>query len=71
MALKYPISVEELIHIGVGRKAKKYGKNSLNWSLRSREWDSASEDLIKSAGIKSASKLYIIQNVDRSYLLMI
>jgi ATP-dependent DNA helicase RecQ len=70
MALKYPISTEELIHIhGVGEgKAKKYGKEFVeliahyvveNEILRP-------EDLIvKSTGIKSASKLYIIQNVDR------
>jgi ATP-dependent DNA helicase RecQ len=70
MALKYPISTEELIHIhGVGEgKAKKYGKEFVeliahyvveNDILRP-------EDLIvKSTGIKSASKLYIIQNVDR------
>ncbi|EIA10388.1 RecQ family ATP-dependent DNA helicase [Flavobacterium frigoris] len=70
MALKYPISVEELIHIhGVGEgKAKKYGKEFVELISKYVEENEIlrPEDLIvKSTGIKSANKLYIIQNVDR------
>jgi ATP-dependent DNA helicase RecQ len=66
--LKYPISLNELIHIHGGRrKAKKYGAEFVelinqyvidNEILRPRF-------VVKSTGIKSAIKLYIIQNVDR------
>ncbi|MFH6972050.1 DNA helicase RecQ [Flavobacterium petrolei] len=70
MALKYPVSQEELINIhGVGEgKAKKYGKEFLE--LISRyviENDiTRPEDLVvKSTGVNSVNKLYIIQNIDR------
>ena len=70
MALKYPISIEELINIhGVGEgKAKKYGAPFI--SLISRYVDDNDiirpDDLVvKSTGVNSANKLYIIQNIDR------
>lgn len=70
MALKYPISPEELINIhGVGEgKAKKYGKEFLE--LISRYVNDNDiirpEDLVvKSTGVNSVNKLYIIQNIDR------
>jgi ATP-dependent DNA helicase RecQ len=49
MALKYPISIDEMSNIhGVGEgKAKKYGL------------------IVKSTGANSTNKLYIIQNIDR------
>lgn len=70
MALKFPISAEELIGIhGVGEgKAKKYGKPFLALiSQYVEEHDILRpEDLIvKSTGANSVLKLYIIQNVDR------
>jgi len=70
MALKYPISIEELTNIhGVGEgKAKKYGKEFVE--LISRYVDENDiirpDDLVvKSTGANSANKLYIIQNIDR------
>jgi ATP-dependent DNA helicase RecQ len=70
MALKYPISVEELIHIhGVGEgKAKKYGKEFvelISHYVADNEILRPEDLIVKSTGIKSANKLYIIQNVDR------
>ncbi|MGV9003479.1 DNA helicase RecQ [Flavobacterium sp.] len=70
MALKYPMSIEELFNIhGVGEgKAKKYGKEFVE--LISRYVDEKDilrpDDLVvKSTGANSANKLYIIQNIDR------
>ena len=70
MALKYPISLDELGNIhGVGEgKAKKYGKEFVE--LISRYVDDNDiirpDDLVvKSTGANSANKLYIIQNIDR------
>ncbi|TDD75999.1 DNA helicase RecQ [Flavobacterium caseinilyticum] len=70
MALKYPISQEELINIhGVGEgKAKKYGREFLDLIGRyvSENDIIRPEDLVvKSTGVNSANKLYIIQNIDR------
>ena len=70
MALKYPISVEELVNIyGVGEgKAKKYGKPFVKLIAAYVEENDIlrPEDLVvKSTGANSALKLYIIQNVDR------
>lgn len=70
MALKYPISLNELINIhGVGEgKAKKYGSDFVELINRYvNENDIVrSEDLVvKSTGTNSANKLYIIQNIDR------
>ena len=70
MALKYPISMDELINThGVGEgKAKKYGKEFI--TLISQYVDDNDiirpEDLVvKSTGANSINKLYIIQNIDR------
>ena len=74
MALKYPVSQEEMINIhGVGEgKAKKYGKEFLE--LISRYVDDNDivrpDDLVvKSTGVNSVNKLYIIQNIDRKLAL--
>jgi ATP-dependent DNA helicase RecQ len=70
MALKYPISIEELTNIhGVGEgKAKKYGKEFVELIGRYVEENDVirPDDLVvKSTGANSANKLYIIQNIDR------
>ncbi len=70
MALKYPISIEEMSNIhGVGEgKAKKYGLEFVALiKLYVEENDiTRPEDLIvKSTGANSTNKLYIIQNIDR------
>ncbi|WP_452218817.1 RecQ family ATP-dependent DNA helicase [Lacinutrix undariae] len=70
MALKYPISLEELSNVhGVGDgKAKKYGKDFVKLiALYVDENDIMRPDdmVVKSTGSNSALKLYIIQNVDR------
>ncbi len=70
MALKYPITVDEMINIhGVGEgKAKKYGKEFLELINRYVEENDIirPDDLVvKSTGVNSANKLYIIQNIDR------
>ena len=70
MALKYPISMDELTNThGVGEgKAKKYGKEFI--ALISQYVDDNDivrpDDLVvKSTGANSINKLYIIQNIDR------
>jgi ATP-dependent DNA helicase RecQ len=70
MALKYPITLEEMINVhGVGEgKAKKYGKEFLELINRYVEENDIirPDDLVvKSTGANSANKLYIIQNIDR------
>jgi len=70
MALKYPVSMEELTNVyGVGEgKARKYGKPFLELIDRYVEENDITrpEDLVvKSTGANSGLKLYIIQNVDR------
>lgn len=70
MALKYPISHEELLNVhGVGEgKAKKYGKPFMAFIKAYVEENDVirPDDLVvKSTGANSALKLYIIQNVDR------
>ncbi|MBC9797684.1 DNA helicase RecQ [Sinomicrobium weinanense] len=70
MALKYPVSVKELLNVhGVGEgKAKKYGKPFTDLISRYVEDNDIirPDDLVvKSTGANSALKLYIIQNVDR------
>jgi len=70
MALKYPISMEELVNIhGVGEgKAKKYGKPFLfliTTYVEENEIIRPDDLVVKSTGANSALKLYIIQNVDR------
>lgn len=70
MALKYPITLEELGNVhGVGDgKAKKYGKDFVELVARYVEDNDITrpDDLVvKSTGSNSALKLYIIQNIDR------
>ena len=70
MALKYPISLDELTNIhGVGEgKAKKYGAPFVALISRYVEGNDIirPDDLVvKSTGVNSANKLYIIQNIDR------
>ncbi|WP_452222511.1 DNA helicase RecQ [Lacinutrix salivirga] len=70
MALKYPITLDELSNVhGVGEgKAKKYGKDFIALIERYVEDNDITrpDDLVvKSTGSNSALKLYIIQNVDR------
>ena len=70
MALKYPISMDELINThGVGEgKAKKYGKEFIELiSHYVVENDVIRPDdlVVKSTGANSINKLYIIQNIDR------
>lgn len=70
MALKYPISITELYNIhGVGEgKAKKYGTEFVALISRYVEDNDIirPDDLVvKSTGVNSANKLYIIQNIDR------
>ena len=70
MALKYPISIEELSNVhGVGEgKAKKYGKDFVNLIEKYVEDNDImrpDDMVVKSTGSNSALKLYIIQNIDR------
>ncbi len=70
MALKYPITVEELANVhGVGEgKAKKYGKEFVELIKRyvdDNDITRAEDLVVKSTGANSANKLYIIQNIDR------
>nr|WP_299384266.1 RecQ family ATP-dependent DNA helicase [Allomuricauda sp.] len=70
MALKYPISMPELLNIhGVGEgKAKKYGQPFVELIAKYvEEHDVIRPDdlVVKSTGANSGLKLYIIQNVDR------
>ncbi len=70
MALKYPITIDELSNVhGVGEgKAKKYGKEFVELIARYVEDNDIMrpDDLVvKSTGANSALKLYIIQNIDR------
>jgi len=70
MTLKYPISIEDLYNVhGVGDgKAKKYGKEFIDLIERYVEENDIirPDDLVvKSTGINSALKLFIIQNTDK------
>lgn len=70
MALKYPISLEELLNIhGVGEgKARKYGKPFIAFIdsyVEENEIIRPDDLVVKSTGANSGLKLYIIQNVDR------
>jgi len=70
MALKYPISVEELSNVhGVGEgKAKKYGKDFvalISKYVDEHEIERTDDYIVKSTGTNSGLKLYVIQNVDR------
>jgi ATP-dependent DNA helicase RecQ len=70
MALKYPISMEELNNIhGVGEgKARKYGQpfiDLINRYVEENDVVRPDDLVVKSTGANSGLKLYIIQNVDR------
>ncbi|MFN3639869.1 MAG: DNA helicase RecQ [Flavobacterium sp.] len=70
MALKYPVTIEELSNVhGVGEgKAKKYGKPFVDFIAKYVEENDIirPDDLVvKSTGANSSNKLYIIQNIDR------
>ena len=70
MALKYPISIEELSTVhGVGDgKARKFGKEFISLIAKYVDENDITrpDDLIvKSTGVNSGLKLYIIQNTDR------
>ncbi|WP_207893781.1 DNA helicase RecQ [Tenacibaculum sp. M341] len=70
MALKYPTTLEELSTVhGVGEgKAKKYGKDFVALIAKYVEDNDIvrPDDLVvKSTGVNSGLKLYIIQNTDR------
>jgi ATP-dependent DNA helicase RecQ len=70
MALKYPVTIEELSNVhGVGDgKAKKYGQDFvllIAQYVEDNEIERPDDFIVKSTGLNSAIKLYIIQNVDR------
>jgi ATP-dependent DNA helicase RecQ len=70
MALKYPITLEELSNVhGVGEgKAKKYGKDFvalIGKYVDENEIERLDDLIVKSTGSNSALKLYMIQNIDR------
>jgi ATP-dependent DNA helicase RecQ len=70
MALKYPMNIEELKNVhGVGEgKAKKYGKDFvklISQYVADNDIIRPDDLVVKSTGVNSALKLYIIQNVDR------
>ncbi|MDP3312619.1 RecQ family ATP-dependent DNA helicase [Lutibacter sp.] len=70
MANKYPINLEELKNIyGVGEgKASKFGKPFVDLIAKYVEENDiirAEDFVVKSTGVNSALKLYIIQNTDR------
>src|SRR5690554_4345697 len=70
MALKYPLSIEELSNVhGVGEgKAKKYGKDFIELIAKyveEHEIERPDDMIVKSTGTNSSLKLYIIQNIDR------
>lgn len=74
MALKYPITLEELSKVhGVGEgKARKFGKDFIKLIASYVEENDITrpDDLIvKSTGVNSGLKLYIIQNTDRKLAL--
>ncbi|MDB2631402.1 ATP-dependent DNA helicase [Flavobacteriaceae bacterium] len=70
MALKYPITIEELQNIhGVGEgKAKRYGRDFvalIDRYVQENDIIRVEDLVIKSTGSNSSLKLYIIQNIDR------
>jgi ATP-dependent DNA helicase RecQ len=70
MALKYPISMDELTNIfGVGEgKARKFGKPFVELIAKYVEENDVfrpDDFVVKSTGVNSGLKLYIIQNTDR------
>ena len=74
MALKYPISLQELNQInGVGEgKAKRYGSKFIeliNKYVEENEIIRPDDLIIKSTGANSALKLFLIQSIDRKLFL--
>ncbi|QCX38753.1 RecQ family ATP-dependent DNA helicase [Aureibaculum algae] len=70
MTMKYPINLEELANVhGVGEgKAKKYGKEFVDLIQRyvtDNDITRPDDLIVKTTGVNSALKLYIIQNTDR------
>jgi len=70
MALKYPVTLTELSNVhGVGEgKAKKYGKDFIaliETYVEENDIVRPEDMIVKSTGLNSALKLYIIQNIDR------
>jgi len=70
MALRYPISLEELSNVhGVGDgKAKKFGKEFvtlIEGYVKENDITRPDDLIVKGTGVKSGLKLYIIQNTDR------
>ena len=70
MALKYPITLDELSNVhGVGDgKAKKYGKDFIELIaqyVEDNDIDRPDDFVVKTTGSNSSLKLYIIQNIDR------
>ncbi len=70
MALKYPINLDELSKVhGVGEgKAKKYGKDFIKLIeqyVSDNDITRPDDLVVKSTGVNSGLKLYIIQNTDR------
>ncbi|UOB17212.1 DNA helicase RecQ [Abyssalbus ytuae] len=70
MALKYPVTLEEMVNIhGVGEgKAKKYGKpfiEIISKYVKENDITRPDDFVVKSTGSNSALKLYVIQSVDR------
>ena len=70
MALKYPVSFEELSNVhGVGDgKAKRYGKDFIeliDHYVKEHDIERLDDFIVKSTGLNSALKLYMIQNIDR------
>ena len=74
MALKYPITLDELSNVhGVGEgKAKKYGASFVKLIadyVEENDIIRPDDFIVKSTGSNSALKLYIIQSVDRKLAL--
>ena len=70
MAIKYPISIDELKNInGVGEgKANKFGEPFIiliNEYVKENDIISPNDLIVKSTGTNSALKLFIIQSIDR------
>ncbi|WP_193316008.1 ATP-dependent DNA helicase RecQ [Flavicella marina] len=70
MALRYPISLDELSNVhGIGDgKAKKFGKafvELIEAYVKENDITRPDDLIVKGTGVKSGLKLYIIQNTDR------